>query len=261
MKDIRLHGDAPYDIAMLHGGPGANGEMYPVALELSDQFGIIEPLQHANSVEGQIEELREQLSRVTARAVCLIGFSWGAWLAILFTARYPAMVKKLILIGCGVLEAKYAAEIDAVRMQRLSETEKNELESLISLLKKNSDKEKKELFVKFGKLFSKTDSYKQLDVDNSKMDLHPEVFESVWPEGSELRKSGRLLGVVKKIKCSMTVIHGDSDPHSGALVKQSLSSAGIKFSFFELSRCGHKPWAEKYAKEKFFDLMRKELCQ
>jgi hypothetical protein len=44
MKNPRLYGRPPYRIAVLHGGPGAAGEMKPVAEALSADFGFLEPL-------------------------------------------------------------------------------------------------------------------------------------------------------------------------------------------------------------------------
>ncbi|MHA2061833.1 MAG: alpha/beta fold hydrolase, partial [Candidatus Sifarchaeia archaeon] len=35
MKNLRIYGNKPFNIAVLHGGPGAPGEMAPVARELS----------------------------------------------------------------------------------------------------------------------------------------------------------------------------------------------------------------------------------
>ena len=47
MKNPRLYGSAPFNIAVIHGGPGAPGEMAPVARELSSLRGVLEPLQTA----------------------------------------------------------------------------------------------------------------------------------------------------------------------------------------------------------------------
>jgi hypothetical protein len=35
MKTIRRYGNSPFSVAVVHGGPGALGEMAPVAMELS----------------------------------------------------------------------------------------------------------------------------------------------------------------------------------------------------------------------------------
>ena len=77
MKPIRKYGEAPYTIGVLHGGPGAAGEMRPVAVELSKDFGVLEFLQTKESVYGQIEELHQQIFTVTDEPIVLIGFFMG----------------------------------------------------------------------------------------------------------------------------------------------------------------------------------------
>lgn len=55
----RLYGSAPYKLALIHGGPGAPGEMKIVAEQLANKgYGIIEPLQTAKTVAEQILELQ-----------------------------------------------------------------------------------------------------------------------------------------------------------------------------------------------------------
>ncbi len=54
MKNLRKYGKAPFKVAVIHGGPGAPGEMAPVARELSSVSGVLEPLQTATTIEGQI---------------------------------------------------------------------------------------------------------------------------------------------------------------------------------------------------------------
>jgi hypothetical protein len=39
MKNLRIYGKAPFNVAVIHGGPGAVGEMAPVARELSIRPG------------------------------------------------------------------------------------------------------------------------------------------------------------------------------------------------------------------------------
>jgi pimeloyl-ACP methyl ester carboxylesterase len=101
VENHRTYGSAPYTVAVVHGGPGAAGEMAPVARELAHDRGILEPLQTATSLEGQVEELRVTLASYTALPVVLIGFSWGAWLSYIVAARYPALVRKLLLVAAG----------------------------------------------------------------------------------------------------------------------------------------------------------------
>ncbi len=77
MTYLRKYGNSPFTTAVIHGGPGAPGEMASVARELSSFTGILEPLQTKASIEGQIKELKSILKEHGALPVNLIGFSWG----------------------------------------------------------------------------------------------------------------------------------------------------------------------------------------
>jgi hypothetical protein len=56
MENPRTYGQPPYTVAVLHSGPGGPGYMAQVARELSTDQGILEPLQNADSLEGQVQE-------------------------------------------------------------------------------------------------------------------------------------------------------------------------------------------------------------
>ena len=78
VKNPRKYGKAPFDVAVIHGGPGAPGEMAPVAREFACGWRVLEPLQTAASIEGQIDELKTVLKKNADLPVTLIGYSWGA---------------------------------------------------------------------------------------------------------------------------------------------------------------------------------------
>src|SRR5215470_6994690 len=94
--------------------------MAPVARELARDRGILEPLQTATSLEGQVEELRVTLESSTVPPVVLMGFSWGAWLSYIVAARFPALVRKLLLIASGPFDERYVAQLQETRLQRLT---------------------------------------------------------------------------------------------------------------------------------------------
>ena len=60
-KNFKTYGPMPRDVAVVHGGPGAAGEMAPVARELASYSGVIEPLQTATTLAGQVDELKTVL--------------------------------------------------------------------------------------------------------------------------------------------------------------------------------------------------------
>lgn len=61
MGNPRKYGDPPFALAIVHGGPGAPGEISTVARELYSFVGVLEPLLTALSVDGQVDELRAVL--------------------------------------------------------------------------------------------------------------------------------------------------------------------------------------------------------
>jgi pimeloyl-ACP methyl ester carboxylesterase len=259
MKNLRTYGKAPFNVAVIHGGPGAAGEMAPVARELASGWGVLEPLQTATSLQGQIEELRSVLENKADLPIFLAGFSWGAWLSYMVAAHYPALAKKLILIGSGPFEEKYATEIQETRLNRLSEEERIEVESLLEILDNPAAKEKKTAFARFGALFSKADAYDPIKHESEVIYYDPHIFHSVWKEAAELRKSGKLLQLGKHIKCPVVAIHGDYDPHPAEGVQKPLSAILKSFRLILLPNCGHKPWIEREAKDKFYETLREEL--
>jgi len=262
IKNLRKYGKAPFAAVVVHGGPGAAGEVAPVADELSSDRGVLEPLQAAVSLNGQVEELKDVLEENSDPPVTLIGFSWGAWLCFMCAAHYPHLVKKLILIGSGPFEEKYAQVIQAIRLSRLSEKENLEVKSLIETLNNPTVKDKGPAFKRFGALFSKADAYDPILRESHEfgtVDYRVDIFLRVWPEASALRSSGKLLRIGKKIRCPVVAIHGDDDPHPAAGVERPLSVVLKDFRFVLLENCGHRPWIEREAREKFYRILKKEV--
>jgi pimeloyl-ACP methyl ester carboxylesterase len=259
-KSLRKYGNPPYKVAVIHGGPGAPGSMAPVAKALSSDRGVLEPLQTASSIDGQLRELYTSLEQNAELPVTLIGWSWGAWLSFLFAAEHPGFVSQLILIGSGPFEQKYAPQVLQTRFNRLTDKQKDEYHELCLFLDNPAIEDKSSFFKRMGKLFDKVDAYVPSDLDNEIMEVQYEIFRSVWNEAFELRKSGRLLKRARSVRCPVTAIHGDYDPHPYEGVKRPLSRILKNFRFILLKNCGHKPWIEQEAKDRFFDCLKNELA-
>ncbi|MCQ9208646.1 MAG: alpha/beta hydrolase, partial [Omnitrophica bacterium] len=223
---------------------------------------VLEPIQTGASLERQIEDLKTVLEKKADLPVILIGFSWGAWLSFIFAANYPAFVKKLILIGSSPYKEKYATGNRETRLNRLSNEEKTELKSLIEVLNNTTPEDKSSAFARFGALFSKADAYDPImyEFDESEaIDCQADIFQSVWKDGAELRRNGKLLKIGKHIKCPVVAIHGDYDPHPAEGVQRPLSAILKSFRFILLKNCGHMPWIEREAREEFFRILEGEL--
>jgi pimeloyl-ACP methyl ester carboxylesterase len=259
MKNLRTYGKAPFNVAVIHGGPGAPGHMAPVARELSSDWGVLEPLQTATSLEGQVQELRAVLEKNGDLPVTLIGWSWGAMLGFIFSARYPAFVKKLILIGSGVYEEHYAAAIMETRLNRLAEEERREAHSLMEAMNDPAVGDRNMPFARLGDLLTKADAYDPLPLDSEGLELQYHIHEAVWNDATELRSSGELLKLGQQIQCPVVAIHGDYDSHPPEGVQKPLSAVLQSFRFILLKNCGHMPWIEKEARGEFYEILKEEL--
>ena len=257
-NEPRRHGSPPFDIVVVHGGPGAPGEMAPVARELSLSRGVLEPFQTANSLEGQVEELISIIEMYSDFPVILIGWSWGAWLSLIVAARSPRLVGKLIMVGSGPFEERYATNIMGTRLQRLEAGEKEEVLSIIENLQDPSVIDKDENMSRLGFLLFRADSFLPV-ADDEPVKTSYDIYQKVWGEAHELRRSGRLLEIAAGVRCPVVAIHGDHDPHPPDGVREPLSRVLGDFRFVLLEDCGHKPWMEKMARDEFFEVLRTEI--
>jgi pimeloyl-ACP methyl ester carboxylesterase len=259
MDPYRLYGAAAYTVVLVHGGPGAPGSLAPVARDLSHHWGVVETLHSARTIDGQLGELQAAISAAAHPPVTLIGHSWGAMLTYLFAARYPALVRKLILVGSGVFDDRYAAHIETTRQSRLTSEQRHELAALVERVDTATGGDASTIFTRIGEIYARADAYDPLPHDLCDLPAQPEVFESVWPEAAALRASGTLLAAGHAIECPVVALHGDSDPHPVAGIKEPLAATVHAFRLILLPQCGHEPWIERHARHAFYRVLHEEL--
>jgi pimeloyl-ACP methyl ester carboxylesterase len=250
---------APYNTAVLHGGPGAPGYMAPVARELGKSIGVLEPLQTKESLKGQIDELADQMMVNADLPVTLIGSSWGAVLALLVAAREESIAKKLILVGSAVFDADSSSRIENIRLQRLRPKKRRRYMELKREMEK-TDGESSDSFVEWGGIIFDADIYNPLTRDLEVLEVRQEQFAKVWSDYVALRdRSGFLKSEFSRIKIPVVVIHGEYDPHPIEGIRPFLESCLDNVRFYTLPECGHYPWIERHAREQFFEILKKEI--
>lgn len=251
---VRQYGPPPFEAAVLHGGPGAAGTAACIARRLANSAGILEPLQTAKSVQGQIEELDQQLKRYVSAPVALVGHSWGAWLAALYAAAHPHLVKHLVLVGAGPFEEAYVPQILQRRMDNLTMEDTENFRQTLNELKRGNGAAMERL----GMLVEKADNVCVIPGETKKQDVLPAdgtVYQAVWPEAEQLRRKGELINAIRKITIPITILHGENDPHPPEGVIQPLKTAGIQYRAVIFPRCGHSPFQEQYAIEHFYKVL------
>lgn len=256
----RFHGTPPYRVAVIHGGPGAQGSAYPLAAQLGRAYGVLEPMQTADTVDGQVDELAAQVQRFCIPPVALVGHSWGAWLSLLVAARRPALVRRLILVGSGPVMERYAGAIMETRLRHLPPDEAREARECIAAFGCGGGGNRRALFARLGALLGKADAYDALPSGEPyESACDADIHESVWAEAAQMRRSGALMDAARSVRCPVLAVHGKWDPHPWQGVKEPLEAAIPGFRFVLLERCGHEPWAERWARDAFFSFLSDEL--
>ena len=260
---LRKHGIAPFRVAVLHGGPGAAGEVEALARKLGAKCGVLEPFQTALTVNGQVDELKFILEQYAIPPVVLIGHSWGAWLAFITAARHPELVDKLILVGSGSFEQKYVAHIWRNRMSRLSPEEGDEYCQIVKVLHNPKNTGGDDLLSRLGMLAQKADSFDVIADDLTPVpalsNTPAAIYQGVWPEADSLRRSGDILRLGSGVRCPVVVIHGDCDPTPVEGIQEPLAGVLSNLRVVVLDKCGHDPWRERYARDRFFSILDDEL--
>jgi len=255
---VRKHGKEPYHIVVLHGGPGAAGSAFGLAGLISKKFGVLEPMQSKYTIGELEEELAEQMEENCPGKVILAGHSWGAWLAGLFAERFPEKVEKLILIGSGPLDEYYVSQIGERRKENMSSEEAEEFEQILWQLE-NGFGEKDAYLLRLGEICDKADGYQEEESLEEAAAVNGDLYEKIWKEADELRKSGKLLERFVSISCPIVLIQGAADPHPAEGVIQPLKDNHVDIKSYVLDKCGHTPWREKYAREEFARVLFSEL--
>lgn len=260
MRSYRVYGEKPYKVVVVHGGPGAPGSLGYVAKVLSEKHSILEPFQSASSVQGQVEELHSYIQEnCSQEKIKIVGHSWGAWLAFMYTAMHPERIEKLILVAAGAFDERYNFNLTKLRLSRLTEADRQEALDIINWMNRTESDDPAKM-IRFSELMERADFFDCEQLEEGEQEFQFDIFQSVWKEADRMRRFGELVKYGKKIKCPVIAIHGNYDTHPAKGVEEPLSKVLKRFRFIGLEQCGHYPWKEKYAKNKFFEILETELA-
>lgn len=103
------------------------------------------------------------------------------------------------------------------------------------------------------------DSFSPLTDEEEEVPVQFDIHQRVWSAAAAMRASGELLELGTQIRCPVVAVHGDYDPHPAEGVQHPLTSVLKDFRFILLPKCGHAPWREREAREKFFEILFTEM--
>ncbi|HEY2105717.1 MAG TPA: alpha/beta hydrolase [Candidatus Binataceae bacterium] len=259
---VRSYGSSGDLVIVLHGGPGACGYMAPVALGLSDSFRVLEPFQRASgdgalTVGRHVQDLHELIeSRCAGTLPALVGHSWGAMLALAYSAAHPGLARALVLVGCGTFDSAARRQMQATVEDRMSV-------SLRRCLRQLPDEfpDPDERLQAAGDLLAPTYSF-QLDATALGTESCDALaYQQTWQDMLRLQEEGVYPAGFRRVTSPVLMLHGAHDPHPGRLVRASLEPYLPQLEYQELERCGHYPWLERTARARFFAVLREWLTR
>lgn len=254
---VRFHGPPPYRHAVVHGGPGAPGMLGALAATLATgDCGLLEPLQSASSIDSQVDELAGTLRGFDKGPWTLIGSSWGGMLTVFTAQRYPELIGRAVLVGCAPFDAEGGRRTAEARRARMAPELRDELDRLEDAWRGTDPQAATAAFARSAALLLRVD---HLDPVADQLDVlahQREVFTAVWDEVEQRRSAGSLLDAQRPLRCPVIVLHGSYDPHPLAGVVDPLRALAADLDVHVLERCGHLPWIERHARERFLQLLR-----
>ncbi len=261
--EVRCYGRGGPTVALLHGGPGAPGQMAPLARDLADGFTVLEPLQRRSgvaplTVAGHVEDL----AAVLPEGAALVGWSWGAMLALSFAAAHPGRVRSLALVGCGTYDSTTRDAYEQALAERLGEEGRRQAGELRRGMETApSDEEGDRVLAALGRLMEEAQSCELLPETGDPVRVDRRGHDETWADVLRLQAEGMEPVAFASIRCPALMLHGDDDPHPGLATFDLLRRFVPQVQYRGFERCGHKPWAERWAREPFLAALREWLAR
>jgi pimeloyl-ACP methyl ester carboxylesterase len=234
--------------------------MAPVAKRLSSRFVVLELLQRGSgtlplTVNTHVADLHESLQELSRPArVRLVGFSWGAMLALAYVARHGEGVDRVVAIGCGTFDAHTRRVCQTRMAERMDDKTRSRLgEIQVSLDAERDQRTRDRLFAELGRIYTRLQAFNPRHVGPDEPSSCDErAFRETWADVLSLQEKGVQPAEFSGITCPVTMLHGEADPHPGRLIYESLRPFIGNLAYIKIPRCGHKPWIERQAAEPFY---------
>jgi len=224
----RIHSTTGPPVIVLHGGPAAVGEAAGLARGLADRFRVLEPWQRGSgpsplTVATHVADLHALIEAACAgERPALVGESWGAMLALAYAAAHPDTPAALALVGCGTFDLASRARLEATLAER-------------------------------GSGAAAYDYAVEADpAPRADEPFDQRAYAETWEDMLRLQADGVYPAAFAAVTAPVLMLHGDHDPHPGAMIRDSLRPLLPQLEYLELARCGHSPWKERYARGAFF---------
>jgi pimeloyl-ACP methyl ester carboxylesterase len=174
-------------------------------------------------------------------------------LALAFTSEHPERVSALALVGFGTFDRRARARLESTLAERTTEELQEQLAQLaIGVPDENERAARAPALSDHLYTYSRAVSEPLAQVD---LKGHTES----WSDMVRLQEAGVYPAAFATITCPVLMLHGSYDPHPGGLIRDGLQEFIPHLEYTEFGRCGHAPWIEEHARDRFLSDLRSWL--
>jgi pimeloyl-ACP methyl ester carboxylesterase len=137
-----------------------------------------------------------------------------------------------VLVGCGTFDTKARARLQATLGERARQNESAD------------------------RLYTYSRA-----VAEPPIELDAKGHTETWNDMLRLQAEGVYPAAFAAIACPVLMLHGAYDPHPGEMIRDGLARYIPQLEYVELERCGHSPWIEEHARDRFFSVLRTWLSR
>jgi pimeloyl-ACP methyl ester carboxylesterase len=263
---VRSYGTEGPRVIALHGGPAAVGSAAPIARGLAEEFRVLEPWQRGSgpeplTVARHVADLHRLIeTRCDGEVPALVGWSWGAMLALAYGAAHPEAVGSIVLVGCGTFDKASRATMEKTIEERTDDALRRKLERLPEDFPDPSERilEARRL-TRHIYDWSPVEEEAYTDPEAEGEPFGARAHEETWQDMLRCQREGLYPAAFAAIRSPVLMLHGAYDPHPGAMIRDSLRPYLPQFEYREWDHCGHSPWREEGVREEFFTTLREWL--
>jgi pimeloyl-ACP methyl ester carboxylesterase len=237
--------------------------MAPLARDLADRFVVAEPMQRASGgeplgVDRHVRDLDAFLDAGAAGGpLAVVGSSWGAMLALAYAAAHPEPRRPLVLIGCGTFEEASRTRMRHILEERLS----GEVAEALARSEENEPDPDRRLAAR-ARLVEEAYIVDPVTVGEPGDELAVDArgHQETWEDMVRLQQEGVYPAAFSRIRAPVLMLHGEQDPHPGAMIRDSLLPHLPQLEYVAFARCGHYPWRERSVRASFLGVLRAWLA-
>jgi proline iminopeptidase len=247
--------DAP-PVVLLHGGPGAHHDyLYPQCLALAARHRLITYDQRGGgrsrtddptpiTWRAHVEDLAALLRERQLATPTIVGYSWGALLAMLYAIECRAQPQyavpaRLVLISPAPVTKTWRAEFDrtlAARQQHPDIMDERAALAASTLRQDNPERYRQRAFeLSVAGYFANVSNARNL----TPFRVTGKVQQSVWQSLGDFD----LLPALQQLAIPALVVHGRQDPIP--LASADATARALHAQFVVLEECGHVPYVEQ----------------